>query len=172
MQSNNSILLRGELRDLPVFSHENHGRRFYGFALGVQRLSGAEDLLNVIAAEEVLERLDLSGGPVLEVTGQVRSFNNRQPEGRRLIISVYAEQVTAAWGDHLNQVELTGNICREPVCFDALLQKLFEDYGLSMTFEQHALVGSTVRSYLTWLTEAGRIAPQIDQNRLLWAKQD
>ena len=115
MQSQNRILVRGELQGLPVFSHENHSRRFYGFTLGVRRLSGAEDQVNVIAAQDVLEQVDLSGGQVLEVAGQVRSFNNRQPEGRRLIISVYAEQMAAVEGEHINQVELLGNICREPV---------------------------------------------------------
>ena len=115
MQSQNRILVRGELQGLPVFSHENHSRRFYGFTLGVRRLSGVEDQVNVIAAQDVLEQVDLSGGQVLEVAGQVRSFNNRQPEGRRLIISVYAEQMAAVEGEHINQVELLGNICREPV---------------------------------------------------------
>ena len=115
MQSQNRILVRGELQGLPVFSHENHARRFYSLSLGVQRLSGVEDRINVIAAEDVLDQMDLSGGQVLEITGQVRSFNNRQPEGRRLIISVYAEQMAAVEGEHINQVELLGNICREPV---------------------------------------------------------
>lgn len=40
------------------------------------------------------------------------------------------------------------DICKEPCCFEAILQKLFTDYGLSMNFEQYVLVGSTVRSYL------------------------
>ena len=37
-----------------------------------------------------------------------------------------------------------------------------------MTFEQHALVGSTVRSYLTWLRDAGRLAAEFDDNMLVW----
>ena len=47
------------------------------------------------------------------------------------------------------------DICREPAGFESILQKLFTRYQLTMTFEQHALVGSTVRSYLTWLKEQG-----------------
>ncbi len=42
-------------------------------------------------------------------------------------------------------------ICSEPVNFEGVLQKIFARLNLSMTFEQHALVGSTVRSYLAWL---------------------
>ena len=55
-------------------------------------------------------------------------------------------------------------ICREPVGFDQLLKALFDEYGLIMTAEQHALVGSTVRSYLTWLQEEGRIAAEFAEN--------
>ena len=40
------------------------------------------------------------------------------------------------------------NICKEPQCFESVLQKLFDFYALNMTFEQYVLVGSTVRSYL------------------------
>ena len=59
-------------------------------------------------------------------------------------------------------------LCEEPVSFEELLKKLFEEYELVMTFEQHALVGSTVRSYLTWLKECGRITSQIDDNVMVY----
>ena len=59
-------------------------------------------------------------------------------------------------------------ICREPVCFEQLLKKLFDIYELELSFEQYALVGSTVRSYLTWLSDNGRIKDIIDRNLLLW----
>ena len=61
------------------------------------------------------------------------------------------------------------DICREPSCFDQILKQLFEDCRLVMTFEQHALIGSTVRSYLTYLSETGALQPRIEQNRLVWA---
>ncbi len=54
--------------------------------------------------------------------------------------------------------------------FDELLAEIFTAYGLLMTFEQHALVGSALRSYLTWLKESGRISASIDSNRLVWKK--
>ena len=59
-------------------------------------------------------------------------------------------------------------LCRESLSFEELLRRLFEAYGLTMTFEQHALVGSTVRSYLTWLKESGRLEAVIRDNLLLW----
>ena len=63
------------------------------------------------------------------------------------------------------------SLCAEPMGFDELLAKLFEVYGLRMTVEQHALVGSTVRSYLAYLADAGEIEAQIDANRLVWVRR-
>ena len=59
-------------------------------------------------------------------------------------------------------------ICKEPICFEMILQKLFSDYDLRMNFEQYVLVGSTVRSYLSWLKDYGRLDAIFDNNMLLW----
>ncbi|OUO33398.1 MBL fold metallo-hydrolase [Olsenella sp. An293] len=59
-------------------------------------------------------------------------------------------------------------LCAEPRSFEGILQRVFADYGLRMTFEQHALVGSTVRSYLSWLRDAGRVGVEFEDNVLLW----
>lgn len=60
--------------------------------------------------------------------------------------------------------------CGEPLCFERLLQKLFCEYGLIMNFEQYVLVGSTVRSYLAWLKDTGRMETLFEDNRLLWRR--
>jgi len=59
-------------------------------------------------------------------------------------------------------------ICREPMDFGRILQGAFRSYGLTMNFEQYVLVGSTVRSYLSWLRDAGRISSVFEDNMLLW----
>jgi len=59
-------------------------------------------------------------------------------------------------------------LCAEPAAFDTILRGAFDRFGLAMTVEQHALVGSTVRSYLTWLTGAGRAEMLIMDNTLMW----
>ena len=52
----NHVTIRGELVQLPEFSHENHGKRFFRFVLEVRRLSGAVDLLPVIAQEQLVHK--------------------------------------------------------------------------------------------------------------------
>ena len=61
-------------------------------------------------------------------------------------------------------------ICHEPLCFEAILQKLFADYGLTMNFEQYVLVGSTVRSYLAWLKDIGKLSAVFERHMLLWQR--
>ena len=61
-------------------------------------------------------------------------------------------------------------ICREPLCFESILQRLFSDYGLSMNFEQYVLVGSTVRSYLAWLKDTGKVKVLFENSMLLWER--
>lgn len=62
------------------------------------------------------------------------------------------------------------SICEEPMCFERILQEVFKGYGLSMNFEQYVLVGSTVRSYLSWLKDTGRLSAEFQDSMLLWQK--
>ena len=59
-------------------------------------------------------------------------------------------------------------ICSEPLCFETILKKLFDEYGLKLNFEQYVLVGSTVKSYLAWLKDQGRLNVKFEENMLLW----
>ena len=110
----NQIILRGTLASLPEFSHENHDRQFYRFMLEIPRLSGAVDKLPVIAELSTLNLLDLSGGEMLTVKGQIRSHNIYIEGRRHLLIFVFATAIIAEDGEPVNDVILEGAICREP----------------------------------------------------------
>lgn len=112
--TNNSILLRGSLLELPQFSHANHGRNFYRFLLEVPRLSGAVDTLPVIAEESILDNIDPTAGEMLTVRGQIRSHNQRSEAGRHLLIFVFAQEIVVEDGEPINDVILEGPLCREP----------------------------------------------------------
>ena len=62
------------------------------------------------------------------------------------------------------------NICSQPLCFESILKKLFDEYALEMTYAQYVLVGSTVRSYLAWLKDTGRLNSLFDKNMLFWQR--
>lgn len=111
----NQITVRGSLQELPVFSHENHGKKFYRFTLDIPRLSGAIDSLPVVVSQQILNTIDLSGGEMLTVTGQIRSHNVRNDGTRHLLIFIFANSIFAEDADPINEVILTGPICKEPV---------------------------------------------------------
>ena len=113
-QWENTITLRGELAGLPEFSHENHGKKFYRFLLEVERLSGAVDTLPVIAELRLLEALDLSAGSRIRAEGQVRSHNVTDSTGRHLLIFVFATELVCEEGPAVNNLRITGALCREP----------------------------------------------------------
>lgn len=64
------------------------------------------------------------------------------------------------------------SLCGEPQTFEEILKKLFDAYGLTLNFEQYVLVGSTVRSYLAWLKNTGRLNSIFQDNWLRWQRQD
>ena len=66
--------------------------------------------------------------------------------------------------------ERIAKLLETPMGFDALLAAVFKSYGLTMTVQQHALVGSAVRSYLTYLQAAGRASCAIEDDVLVWRR--
>ena len=74
--------------------------------------------------------------------------------------------------DKVHQIaEKILELCTAPRCFEDILQGLFSEYGLRMNFEQYVLVGSTARSYLAWLKDAGRLSIDFENNRMLWKRE-
>lgn len=62
------------------------------------------------------------------------------------------------------------SICEKWAHFERILQEVFRGYGLAMNFEQYVLVGSTVRSYLSWLKDTGKLDAVFEDNMLLWQR--
>lgn len=111
----NYAFLRGTLVELPQFSHENHGSKFFRTCLDIPRLSGNSDILPLVLREDVLNRIDPSGGERIAVRGQVRSYRNSAPEGPKLMIFLYGEDAWADDEEPCNEVNLIGRLCKDPV---------------------------------------------------------
>lgn len=59
-------------------------------------------------------------------------------------------------------------ICQVPNTADDIIRGVFRTFGLNMTIEQYVLVGSTVRSYLSWMKDRGGLDFSVDNSGLLW----
>lgn len=60
------------------------------------------------------------------------------------------------------------SICARPTDTENILRRLFDAYQLTLNFEQYVLVGSTVKNYLSWLYDNGRLSVSFDDNLLRW----
>ena len=110
----NHISLVGLAGGPAAVSHENHGVTYFQFPLRVSRLSGTEDIVNVIAAEPLLQSCPVEPGDLLAVEGEVRSYNNRSGTGSKLVITVYARSLERGQGPHKNDLTLAGVLCKPP----------------------------------------------------------
>ena len=112
----NRVELCGVPASGPVFSHEARGERFYTLFLDVPRLSGTVDRLPVLLREALLGGVPAAPVP-LRVAGELRSCRSRAAAGPRLLIHVFAGELSPSGGeDRVNRAELAGTLRSAPVC--------------------------------------------------------
>ncbi len=70
----------------------------------------------------------------------------------------------------LDTAALIRESCSAPQSFESLLEMIFRHYSLVMTAQQYALIGSTLRSYLSWLYGKGEICCYFEGARMLWQR--
>ena len=127
---NNHLRLVGKVTSEKNFSHEIYGEKFYVFNLEVARLSGMADMIPVTVSERLLTKQDLSIGTKVIIEGQFRSYNSYENERNRLILTVFAKDITELEDDNeeeieenemvkkdmiTNEVVLIGYICKKPI---------------------------------------------------------
>ena len=100
----NTVNLQGRVGTLPEYSHDMYGERFYEFKLNVPRLSEHLDIIPVTVSEELSAKLTLDSQ--IAVSGQFRSFNRPDGERSRLILSVYAREITPPEPDGTRRIYL------------------------------------------------------------------
>ena len=113
---NTEVVLTGTVETDLKFNHEVYGEGFYSFVIRVMRLSDISDLINVTISERLLQDISISRGDTVCVTGQFRSYNNYTENGNRLIVSAFAKEISLSEdGNHENDLELFGTLCKDPV---------------------------------------------------------
>ncbi len=116
---NNMATISGKVVSNVEFSHEVYGEGFYYFMLDVPRLSDSSDKIPVTISERLASRDKLEIGTVIEVEGQFRSYNSYNNEGNRLLLTVFARDITFLEDEkkikNPNQIYLNGFICKKPI---------------------------------------------------------
>lgn len=130
-------------------------------------------LADCLSSRETLDKYQI--GFIYDVAAYIKTLEMVKALKAKIFVPAHAavtEDIIELAQYNIDKVHEIGekivDFCREPLYFEALLQKLFTAYGLEMNFEQYVLVGSTVRSYLSWLKDMGRLNAKFENNMLLW----
>lgn len=132
-------------------------------------------LADCLSSRETLDKYQI--GFIYDVAAYLKTLEMVKTMTAKMFVPAHAEaaaDVSELAQYNIDKVceiaEKIAALCAEPISFESLLQRLFTEYGLTMNFEQYVLVGSTVRSYLSWLKDTGRIKAGFEKNLLLWER--
>jgi len=60
------------------------------------------------------------------------------------------------------------NACEREITIECILKYIFDEYGLVMNANQYVLVGSTIKSYLSYLYDENKLCYEFKDNRMVW----
>ena len=116
---NNQVTIMGEVASEFTFSHEVFGEGFYMVEVRVRRLSSSEDRIPVMISERLIDVSQDYTGEFIMASGQFRSYNRHDEQKNRLVLSVFAREVSFIEeeldGAKTNSIFLDGYICKLPV---------------------------------------------------------
>lgn len=132
-------------------------------------------LADCLSSKETLDKYQI--GFIYDVAAYLETLNKVKDLEAKMFVPAHAaatEDISELALYNINKVEEIAqkiiDLCKEPLCFEEILKRLFTDYNLNLNFEQYVLVGSTVRSYLAWLKDQDKLNVIFDNNMLLWAQ--
>ena len=116
---NNQVSIMGQIVSQFTFSHQVFGEGFYLIDVMVKRLSDSEDRIPVMVSERLIDVTQDYEGEYIPVYGQFRSYNRHEEKKNRLVLSVFAREVSFVEEEDdsikSNQIFLDGYICKPPV---------------------------------------------------------
>lgn len=69
----------------------------------------------------------------------------------------------------INEIlEVIYNECENDSTFEEILKNIFDKYNLIMNINQYVLIGSTIKSYLSYLKDENRITYEFIDNKMVW----
>ncbi len=60
------------------------------------------------------------------------------------------------------------NLCEKEMTFEEILKYIFDEYNLTMNINQYVLVGSTIKSYLSYLCDEEKLNYKFKDNKMFW----
>ena len=143
--------------------------------VGYRTPDGVVYLADCLSSRETLDKYQI--GFIYDVAAYLDTLEKVKTLTARMFVPAHApaaEEIADLAQYNIDKVrEIAGRIlelCAQPLGFEDILRRLFAAYQLTMDFEQYVLVGSTVRSYLSWLKDTGKLNAVFADNLLLWER--
>ena len=116
---NNQVSIAGEVVSEFVYSHDVFGEGFYVLEISVSRLSESNDIIPVMVSERLINVKNSYVGMFVQINGQFRSYNRHEETKNRLVLSVFAREITVFEEEteiaKPNYIFLDGYVCKQPV---------------------------------------------------------
>lgn len=141
--------------------------------IGVRTDDGVCFIADSLFSEEIINKYHIFF--VYDVQGFLDTLDELEKTDAKMFVPAHAEPsadisgLIAANRAKIHEIaEVIKEICAVPDTYEDILQKLFAHYGLKMDAAQYVLVGSTLRSYLSYLHHSGSLDFDFEDNRMLW----
>lgn len=155
-----------EFEMLPLNGH------FFGMA-GIKTPDGVWFLADCLFGENILTKYHVFF--VYDVAEFLNTLDMLEQLEGTLFVPSHADAVTdlslliqANRSKILQICDELISYCKEPAPFEKILKYVFDTFELHMDFNQYVLVGSTIRSYLSYLYDQGKLTCTFEDNLLFW----
>lgn len=144
--------------------------------IGIKTPDDVYFLADCVFGENILQKYHVSF--FFDIAAQFETLDFIETLAGKLCIPAHAEPTedirplaAANRQKSLEILDVLLEICRTPLPFDSVLQQVFRHFSLTMDHAQYVLVGSTIRSYLSYLADQGKLFCYVSDNLLLWATE-
>lgn len=141
--------------------------------VGIKTQDDIYFIADALVGENILNKYHISY--IFDVKAYLETLDQMEHVNAKLFIPAHAdatEDIKPLVVANRNKVYEIMKIIIEltvtPISFEDILKLIFDHYNLKMDINQYVLVGSTIRSYISFLSDEGRLEMSFEENKMLW----
>ncbi len=175
----NKFLLAKESVVIPIENNLPDGLEYFALKghffdmIGIKTSDNVYFLADSLFSEETITKYHLF------FIYDVREFLNTLDYLNTLNGSLYIPSHCEATNSISSLIELNKNkvneimgkiygACKNEMTFEDILKYIFDEYNLIMNANQYVLVGSTIKSYFSYLLDENKLCYEFKDNKMVW----
>lgn len=175
----NKFLMAKETNVINIKDHLPEGLEYFVLKghffdmIGIRTSDNVVFLGDALFSEETIAKYHLFF--IYDVSGFLNTLDYLQGIDGKIFIPSHCQATDDIKGlielnrNKINEIiNLIYECCKNKVTFEDVLKYVFDTYSLAMNVNQYVLLGSTVRSYLSYLCDEGRIFYEFEDNKMIW----